>query len=293
MYKVDYNKLYDKYIPQLVKIMREPIMSYIPTIFYMEHTLFMHLKGRYHGRWGHGSCPYPLLDEYEKYESLFERAGENFKEIITPFTSEYKWLIGRIYNGFFQSVDVELYFSVIRKYQPKLLIEIGSGHSTYFALDAMKKNGRGNIISIDPEPRVRLSKHVKHIGSKVEEVNVNIFKKLSENDIVFIDSSHTTEEAAYHTEEILPILSSGVIIHHHDIFYPYRAYQSNNPTVFGEPDVVLNFYLENRSFYEIITSSSYVVYRNLNLVKDIVRSFDWNSHRSYRMLPSSLYVRKR
>ncbi len=243
----------------------------------------MYIKGQNHGAY---TCSF--IDKYKEYEDLFENAEENFKEIVIPFNSEFRWLIGRVYNGTFEAVDVETYYSVVRKYRPKLIIEIGSGHSTYFALDAIKKNGCGSIISITLEPRRRLPKCVKFIQSRVEEVDINIFKRLNENDILFIDSSHITEEALYHIKEILPILNSGVIIHHHDILYPYKHHHKNDPTIFAEPDVILNFYLENKNDYKIITSASYVAYRNLELVKKSVKSFNWDLTRC----PGSLWVRK-
>jgi cephalosporin hydroxylase len=250
---------------------------------YARKTFSMYLKGQIHG-----VCTRPILNNYKEYENLFENAEENFKEIVAPFSSEFRWLIGRIYNGTFEAVDVETYYSVIRKYRPKLIIEIGSGHSTYFALDAIKKNGCGNIISITLEPRRKLPKCVKYIQSKVEVVDVNIFKRLNKDDILFIDSSHTTEEAIYHIKEILPALNSGVIIHHYDILYPYKHYHQDNPTIFAEPDVILNFYLKNKDDYKIITSTSYVPYRNLELVKKLVKSFNWDLTRC----PGSLWGRK-
>ena len=272
-----------KYIPQPFRNAAREIL-YTPSFYYAKKTLSMYLKGQ-----DHAVCTLPIMDNYKEYESLFNSAEENFKEIVTPFISEFRWLIGRIYNGTFESVDVEVYYSIIRKYQPKLIIEIGSGHSTCFALDAIKRNKRGSIISITLEPRRKLPKSVKCIQSKVEVVDTDIFEQLSENDILFIDSSHTTEEAIYHTKEILPILNSGVIIHHHDILYPYNVYYKNDPKMFAEPDVILNFYLVNKDTYKIITSTSYVLYMNLEFVKGLVRSFNWNLKRR----PGSLWVMKR
>lgn len=274
---------YKKYIPQPFRNVAREIL-FPPNYFYAKKTLSMYLKGK-----NHDACTLPVLDNYREYENLFGKAEDNFKEIVTPFITEFRWLIGRIYNGTFESVDVEVYYSIIRKYQPKLIIEIGSGHSTCFALDAIKRNKRGSIISITLEPRRKLPQSVKCIRSKVEEVGIDIFEQLSENDILFIDSSHTTAEAIYHTEKILPILNSGVIIHHHDILYPYNVYYMNDSKIFAEPDVILNFYLENTDTYKIVTSTSYVPYRNLELVKRLVESFNWDLKRR----PGSLWVRKR
>ena len=229
-----------------------------------------------------------LMEEFRRYEALFKDSEKNFEVILASYSSEFKWLISKIYNGAFESVDVELYYSMIRRYRPNLIIEVGSGYSTYFALDAVKKNGVGHIISIDPEPRRSLPKVIEHIQSKVEDVDKNLFKRLFENDVLFIDSSHTTKEAEYHVDEILPNLRKGVIIHHHDFLFPYAIYYRNDPTIFGEPDVLLNFYWRNKQLYDVIVCASYVRYKNLKLIRRLVNSYRWDPTR----LPGSFWIRK-
>src|SRR5207249_7453219 len=98
-------------------------------------------------------------------------------------------------------------------------------------------NGRGSLLAIDPAPRRALPRAASHIRSKVEDVQLEVFDKLGEGDVLFIDSSHTAEEAAYHVNTILPRLRSGVVIHHHDVLYPYRP-------IFPEETVILTFIAE-------------------------------------------------
>lgn len=229
-----------------------------------------------------------LMENRFQYEALFKDSEKNFEAIVASRLSEFKWFIGTVYNVFFEPVDIELLYSVIRQYKPSLIIEIGSGHSTFFAMDAIKKNKAGHIISIDPQPYRRLPIQVEHIQSKVEDVDINIFKKLAVNDVLFIDSSHTAEEARYHVKKILPTLKKGVIVHHHDILYPYAIYYKNDPAMFGEPDVVLDFYCRNTELYEIIVCASYVRYKNLELIRRLIKSYSWNPTR----IPSSLWARK-
>lgn len=65
----------------------------------------------------------------------------------------------------------------------------------------------------------------KIINKKVQEVSIDVFKELKEGDFLFIDSSHvskTGSDVNYELFEILPSLNSGVIIHIHDIFYPFE-----------------------------------------------------------------------
>jgi hypothetical protein len=58
---------------------------------------------------------------------------------------------------------------------------------------------------------------------KVEDVDINIFKELQKDDILFIDSSHIIRpqgDVLLEYLEILPQLNSSVLIHVHDICTP-------------------------------------------------------------------------
>jgi hypothetical protein len=63
------------------------------------------------------------------------------------------------------------------------------------------------------------------IEKKVQDLNLEIFEKLNCGDFLFVDSSHvvkTGSDVNYILFEILPRLKSGVLIHFHDIFYPFE-----------------------------------------------------------------------
>ncbi len=224
----------------------------------------------------------PLQARNPDFEQLLGPSVGWFAAVLEPYVAECRWMVGRVYNGFFESVDAEFYYCVIRTFQPKQIIEIGSGHSTLFALDAVRRNGHGSITSIDPIPTRNLRKKVDQIPLRVEEVDIAIFDMLDENDILFIDSSHTRAEAEYHTARILPRIARGCLVHHHDILYPYEKR-------YDEEDIILNFYsaTENRQF-QVISGLAYVRYADRELVKRLVPSFSWKPNRT----PASLWTRK-
>ncbi len=61
------------------------------------------------------------------------------------------------------------------------------------------------------------------IREKVERLDLSLFKELSQNDILFIDSSHvirTQGDVVFEYLNIIPSLAKGVIVHCHDIFLP-------------------------------------------------------------------------
>ncbi|MDR1562767.1 MAG: class I SAM-dependent methyltransferase, partial [Dysgonamonadaceae bacterium] len=58
-----------------------------------------------------------------------------------------------------------------------------------------------------------------------QNVPLDVFTELKANDILFIDSTHVAKfnsDVNYVIHKILPILSDGVYIHFHDIFYPFE-----------------------------------------------------------------------
>ena len=133
-------------------------------------------------------------------------------------------------NDMFGSGDSEFLYNIIRFSKPKKIIEIGSGDSTKMMLNGIKKNfdeDKNNLCELTCIEPYRFDEikdlNVNVIKKRVEFLDVNIFKQLNENDILFIDSSHiirTQGDVLFEFNEILPILNKGVLIHIHDIFTP-------------------------------------------------------------------------
>lgn len=133
-------------------------------------------------------------------------------------------------NQMYSFGDSETYYSMIRVKKPRRIIEIGSGNSTLIALLAVAANQREDrsydceISCLEPYEMPWLeSTGVRVIRARVETVALTMFDVLSENDILFIDSSHVIRpwgDVLRELHEIIPRLSGGVLIHVHDIFTP-------------------------------------------------------------------------
>jgi predicted O-methyltransferase YrrM len=147
------------------------------------------------------------------------------------------------FNGFFGPADVAFYYCIIREAKPKNILEIGSGYSTRVATLAAKRNGSGIITCIDPEPRIDLSSlDVRHIAKRVELVGDDPFSVLDSGDVLFIDSSHTSQEARCH-QSFLSKLPSGVNVHYHDIDYPWTR-----PSPDWDEDQVIHDFIQDRAW---------------------------------------------
>src|SRR5579863_6195711 len=135
-------------------------------------------------------------------------------------------------NGAFEKVDAEVLHSMIRHYQPRRVIEIGSGCSTLVTAAALElnriQNGReSRFTAIEPYPgpvfRHSIPGLTDLLQRPLEEVDLALFQELGENDVLFVDSNHVVKCGGDVNRiylEILPRLRAGVVIHVHDIFLP-------------------------------------------------------------------------
>ena len=122
-------------------------------------------------------------------------------------------------NGYFCKLDAAVYYALIRHLKPATVIEIGCGFSTRIADIALKRNRAeglsGRLICIEPYPQARLTEfalEMELIQQPVQEVDLELFSNLKDNDILFIDSSHVAKfqsDVCHEFLNILPVLPSG------------------------------------------------------------------------------------
>src|SRR5215469_727604 len=127
---------------------------------------------------------------------------------------------------YFSSLDAIALYGMLVEFKPKMFIEIGSGYSTKFARRAIRENGLPTrITSIDPSPRVEIDQICDRvIRQPLEDIDLSLFEELQAGDFLFIDSSHrtfTNSDVTIVFTELLPQLRKGVLVHFHDIFWPY------------------------------------------------------------------------
>ncbi|HZK61462.1 MAG TPA: class I SAM-dependent methyltransferase [Anaerovoracaceae bacterium] len=205
-----------------------------------------------------------------------------------------------INNGVFESVDGEILYCMVRKFKPKLILEIGSGFSTFLSANAVIRNkeckSECELVSIEPYPNEILQAGfqglTKLIPQKVQEVPFSTFEELQENDILFIDSSHVLKigsDVQYEYLEILPRLNKGVIIHVHDIFlpkeYPRKWVLKNH--IFWNEQYLLQAFLSFNESFEVLWAGNYIHSKYPDKLEFAFGSYDRNRSR-----PGSFWLRK-
>lgn len=172
-------------------------------------------------------------------------------------------------NGFFERIDAEITYSLVRRHKPKRIIEIGSGNSTLVLAAALAQNEAegfgGELISIEPHPAPFLKDGIQGltelIEKPVQQVPIELFKTLQADDILFIDSSHVVAMDSDVLREclcIVPQVAPGVLIHFHDIFTPLdypRKFVMTNLCFWGE-QYLLEAFLSFNFAYRVMWASS-------------------------------------
>ncbi len=175
-----------------------------------------------------GVC-YDLEAMKRLLSALVEVHGGEFEAL--PPHSEIRALG---YGPGFPVIDALTTYLMVRDLRPARYVEIGSGLSTYYAWLAAAANGREGsrceMTCVDPFPTGRLSEleepPVNAVVSKVEAVDLGLFETLNTGDVLFIDSTHVLKlggDVAFLFLEVLPRLRPGVVVHVHDIHFPYNT----------------------------------------------------------------------
>ena len=172
-------------------------------------------------------------------------------------------------NGFFETVDAEVAYSILRERKPRRVIEVGGGNSTRLMASALRKNAEegssGELVSIEPHPddllRSGFPGLTKLLPVRVQEMPPQFFDQLEAGDVLFLDSSHVValgSDVVFEILEILPRLKPGVIVHFHDIFMPAEypeKFVKQNLCFWGEQYMLQAFLCGNRNFRVVWSGS--------------------------------------
>ena len=216
-----------------------------------------------------------------------------------PFT-EIKTVNCRYYfkNELYSYTDAIFLYSMIRQFKPKRIIEIGSGFSSAVMMDTnmLFFDNQIKITFIEPySERLRSLmyendlKNNELIESQLQVVPITIFEKLNDGDVLFVDSSHVIKTGSDLHEiffKIIPSLKSGVLIHFHDVFYPFEYPK--------------DWVLEGRNWNEDYFLRAFLMYNEsfeIKLFSDYLHSFHpeifTNMPLSYKNWGGNLWLQKR
>jgi hypothetical protein len=202
-------------------------------------------------------------------------------------------------NDAFKSGDAEVWYQLIRATKPRRIIEIGSGHSTRLAIQALARNRAEDPtyqcrhVCIEPYEMPWLEQaNVEVVRTRVETLPPAYFSQLENNDILFIDSSHMIRpqgDVLYEYLQILPSLAPGVVAHVHDIFSPrdYLARWLVEDIRFWNEQYLLEAFLTHNHDWEILAGLNYLHHRHFDALLAVAPNLTPDRE------PGSFYLRRR
>jgi hypothetical protein len=137
-------------------------------------------------------------------------------------------------NTAFSYGDALALFGILLELRPQRFIEVGSGYSSCLAMDTNDRflDGKLNITFVEPYPETLFSLlgaddpyRERVVVKRLQNVPTELFTELGPGDILFIDSSHVGKMGSDVNDylfRILPALRPGVVVHIHDIPYPFE-----------------------------------------------------------------------
>jgi len=192
-------------------------------------------------------------------------------------------------NSGFPSVDAEILYGMIRRFKPRRILEVGSGHSTYLAAQAALKNqdenpaARCDLTAVEPYPNAVLKAGFpglsRLIQKKAEDVPLAEFTALGDRDILFIDSSHVLKignDVQYEYLEVLPRLAKGVLVHVHDIHFPseYPKDLVLESRRFWTEQYLLQAFLAFNDSFEVLWAGTYMHLKHPDALAAAFASYD-------------------
>lgn len=241
---------------------------------------------------GHFYSPLPDIQLVDRYKAtLFDKKIDSIPGIDTnaegqlaligkfskyyaelPFKDEQSSGLRYFFrNAYFSYGDAIILYSMLRHCQPQRIIEVGSGFSSAVMLDTndLFFSKRMALTFVEPHPERLLSllsdedrRQHQIIVDVVQDVPLERFAALEGKDILFIDSSHIAKvgsDVVHLVTNILPRLKVGVIVHFHDVFWPFEYPEEwvRDGRAWNE-SYILKAFLQFNAKFKILFFNSYL-----------------------------------
>jgi hypothetical protein len=151
-----------------------------------------------------------------------------------------------------------------------------------------------------PYPALQTIDNIQLLEDEVQNIPLSVFDQLEANDVLFIDSSHVIKidgDVPYLFLEVLPRLKKGVVVHVHDIPFPYNVPYPPELWIFGQQwpsfwneAMLLQAFLCYNDAYEILLSTPLLRYNEESFLLGLIPEYETVSEN--RNAFSSIWLRK-
>lgn len=207
----------------------------------------------------------------------------------------------------FTRVDALVLYLMLRRHRPARYVEVGSGLSTWYASQAAARNaaeGRPMAMTVvDPfvSAATRALPGVEVLAREAQDVPADWFGRLAAGDVLFIDSTHIVRldgEVPHLVLEVLPALHPGVLVHVHDVHFPYNVpcdpdaylFDRRWPMPFTEA-MLVQAYLSYNPRVEIVMSTPLLRHYHEDFLRRVVPGYQPLDRYDFDTHHGSLWLR--
>ncbi|MGB8651650.1 MAG: class I SAM-dependent methyltransferase [Mycobacteriales bacterium] len=153
------------------------------------------------------------------------------RELALSEPPRHRW---QPHNGMFDTADASMLRALLLRHRPRRFFEVGSGFSTAVALDVAEQSlPELQVTCVEPYAdrlRSRLrpmdSTRLTLLEQPVQSREPRFLaSQVGSGDIFFIDSTHVVKpgsDVVWLILHTLPLLPVGVLVHVHDVFWPFE-----------------------------------------------------------------------
>jgi predicted O-methyltransferase YrrM len=196
----------------------------------------------------------------------------------------------------FRGADAAVLYALLRHSTPQRVIELGAGWSSALILDAAARHLSTDIelLFVDPHPErlesLLLPEDVVNLKrSPAQAITPDDVSTLASGDILFVDTTHVVKHGSdvnHIVFTLLPALAPGVLVHFHDVFWPfdYPREWIEQRRAWAEA-YLLRAFLQYNSRFEIVLFLDYLAMRHPEIARALNPTPEY--HR-----PGSLWLRR-
>ena len=272
-------------------------VKHIPGYRRLDRYLYYRYTGTYYQEpypRGHYYSPLPDISEIQSRAELLFREEVDLGPSIDLQSQRQQLLLTELtrYYGDFQwpeqpsphfrfhlgqtvfcHGDAVILHAMLRHFKPKRIIEAGSGFTSALMLDTSERflQNQTHLTFIEPYPQRLFSllrdndrQRFEIITDKLQNVPLALFQQLDADDILFVDSTHVAKigsDVNFILFDILPLLKPGVLIHFHDVIWPFEY--SLDWILEGKAwneAYMLRAFLQYNSHFQIVLFNSFAGY---------------------------------
>jgi predicted O-methyltransferase YrrM len=185
--------------------------------------------------------------------------------------------------------DATMLHGMLRLHRPARIVEIGSGWSSALMLDTIERHLPGTHATFI-DPYTDLLRALMRAGDdrwctifehRAQDLDLAVIRELQRNDVLFIDSTHVVRpgsDVCHIMFELLPAVAPGVIVHLHDIFWPFEQPRPwvEEGRLWSECYLVRALLTDNPT-WEILLFNDYIGFHERELLEHVLPEFLQNT----------------